>query len=291
MKPPRLAANVPGDLWVDETCIDCDTCRWMAPDTFDRRGEQSRVRRQPAEAAATTAALQALTACPTGSIHDDARRALAQVIAGFPLPIAGPVHLCGFASPKSFGAASYLIVREAGNVLVDSPRFTAPLVRRLAELGGVATLFLSHADDVADHRRFRERFGCTRVLHRADQGSETKDVEVIVAGDEPVALAPDLLAIPTPGHTAGSMCLLHGDFLFTGDHLAQNPRTGGLYAFRSACWYDWDVQTRSMERLLTHRFEWVLPGHGRRAHFSAERMHAELAQCVTWMRRASSRTR
>jgi len=43
----RLPTNVPGDFFVDQTCIDCDTCRWMAPETFDRAEEQSRVHRQP----------------------------------------------------------------------------------------------------------------------------------------------------------------------------------------------------------------------------------------------------
>ena len=33
----RLPHNAPGDFFVDSTCIDCDTCRWMAPATFTRR--------------------------------------------------------------------------------------------------------------------------------------------------------------------------------------------------------------------------------------------------------------
>jgi hypothetical protein len=34
----RRAENVPGDLFVDETCINCDTCRWMAPGKKKREG-------------------------------------------------------------------------------------------------------------------------------------------------------------------------------------------------------------------------------------------------------------
>ena len=30
----RLADNVPGDYYVDETCIDCDTCRRIEPGVF-----------------------------------------------------------------------------------------------------------------------------------------------------------------------------------------------------------------------------------------------------------------
>jgi glyoxylase-like metal-dependent hydrolase (beta-lactamase superfamily II) len=62
----------------------------------------------------------------------------------------GSVLFCGYASESSFGASSYLIRRPEGNVLVDSPRFASPLVRRLEELGGVALMVLTHRDDVAD---------------------------------------------------------------------------------------------------------------------------------------------
>src|SRR5205807_1309544 len=34
----RRPENAAGDLFVDSSCIDCDTCRWMAPATFARAG-------------------------------------------------------------------------------------------------------------------------------------------------------------------------------------------------------------------------------------------------------------
>jgi glyoxylase-like metal-dependent hydrolase (beta-lactamase superfamily II) len=145
-------------------------------------------------------------------------------------------------------------------------------------------MFLTHQDDVADHAKFRERFGCERVLHEADVGHDTRDVEHRLTGDDPVALAPDLVAIPVPGHTPGSVCLLYrNEFLFTGDHLAWSDRIGNLYAFRDACWMDWSVQVASMRRLLAYEFAWVLPGHGRRAHFGRDEMRRRLERCVAWM--------
>jgi hypothetical protein len=59
------------------------------------------------------------------------------------------VYFCGFTSESSYGAWSYLIAlrdEAGGNVLVDSPRFAAPHVRRIKELGGVRTMFLTHQD-------------------------------------------------------------------------------------------------------------------------------------------------
>ena len=75
-------------------------------------------------------------------------------------------------------------------------------------------------------------------------------------------------------------------------HLAWSPEEQTLTAFRDVCWYSWPEQTRSMERLLGYRFEWVLPGHGRIHHASADEMHAHLERCVAWMkgrRRAAGR--
>ena len=73
-------------------------------------------------------------------------------------------------------------------------------------------------------------------------------------------------------------------FLFSGDHLAWSPNRNSLIAFRSACWYSWTEQTRSMEKLLDYDFEWVLPGHGRIHHDSVGNMRAALRECIDWMK-------
>jgi glyoxylase-like metal-dependent hydrolase (beta-lactamase superfamily II) len=203
-----------------------------------------------------------------------------------PHDLAGGNHACGYAAESSFGAASWLVVRPGGNVLVDSPRFARPLLARLRSLGGVRWLFLTHRDDVADHARWAEALGCERVLHARDVTRGTEEVERRIEGDLPVALAGDLLVIPVPGHTRGSCALLYRDrWLFTGDHL-WGDAAGRLGASRSVCWHDWGEQTRSMERLAGHRFEAVLPGHGRpwRAA-SADAACAEVARVVAEMKR------
>lgn len=280
----RRPENAPGDFFVDSTCIDCDTCRWMAPETFGQAGEMSAVHAQPASDAAVQRALAALISCPTASIGTERKHDLAPVRAGLPAEIEAGVYHCGYHAESSFGAASYLVVRTSGNVLIDSPRFAGPLVKRLEELGGVKTLFLTHQDDVADHARFHAHFGCERILHADDAHGELRALEHLVHGAEPVRLDAELELIPTPGHTRGSACLLYAErFLFTGDHLARSSSAERLTAFRSACWYDWGAQIESMRRLARHPFEWVLPGHGRRVWFPRARMQAELERLIAWM--------
>lgn len=280
----RLPSNVAGDFFVDSTCIDCEACRWIAPATFDDVEGQSRVFRQPAGEAEERRALMALVACPTASIGTEFKHDMKPVVRAFPDPIAEGVYHAGYHAESSFGAASYLVVRPAGNILVDSPRFTKPLVRRIEELGGVKTIFLTHQDDVADHRKFKAHFGATEIIHEDDLHGTTRDAELQLKGPDPIALDDEVKLIPVPGHTRGSTCLLYRDrFLFSGDHVAFDPDDGHVYAFRNACWHSWKEQIRSMARLLEHRFEWILPGHGYRCEFSADEMRAEIERCVKWM--------
>jgi glyoxylase-like metal-dependent hydrolase (beta-lactamase superfamily II)/ferredoxin len=284
----RLPENAPGTFFVDRTCIDCDTCRQLAPTVFGRlaRARQSVVHHQPQGEEELTRAAMALVSCPTASIGTASKVDLRAGSAALPEAVGEGVFYCGFTAEASYGAASYLVRRPEGNVLVDSPRAAEPLLRRLEALGGVRTLFLTHGDDVADHALLRERFGCERVMHAGDVDEGTRGVEVQLEGEAPVALAPDLLAIPVPGHTRGSMALLHRDtFLFTGDHLWGAADGAGLSASRAVCWYSWPQQVGSLERLLGHPFTWVLPGHGRRFHApSAAAMHAHLRALLEQVR-------
>lgn len=179
----RLPENVPGDFFVDSTCIDCDACRIFAPEVFSDARDQSFVSRQP-------------------------------------------------------------------------------------------------------RAKFRARFGCERVLHFDD--ARGRVFERMPRGGQPVDLGDDIVMIPTPGHTRGHAVFLYRDkYLFTGDHLAWSPTRGHLYAFRSACWYSWPEQIRSMERLLDYSFEWVLPGHGRPVRLSRGAMRESLERCIAWMKERS----
>lgn len=281
----RRSQNVDGDFYVDTTCIDCDTCRWLTPEVFDRVGEQSAVYHQPTTEAERFAALQALLACPTSSIGTVEKPQDIKIAQqSFPLLVSANVYYCGYHSEKSYAAASYFIQRPDGNVLVDSPRFTPPLVKNIETMGGIRYLYLTHRDDVADHQKFAEHFQCDRILHVDDISADTRDVEMQLTTSEPFLLAPDLLIIPVPGHTKGHTVLLHNNlFLFTGDHLAWSKSRHQLAAFRDLCWYSWSEQIQSMRRLANYSFEWVLPGHGRRFHADADTMRQQMHKCIELM--------
>ncbi|MGL5795141.1 MAG: MBL fold metallo-hydrolase [Waterburya sp.] len=278
--------NTEGNFYVDSSCIDCDTCRWMAPAIFNRQASQSAVYQQPTTDQERLLAMQALLACPTASIGTvDKPTGIKQVQQTFPIPVENNVYHSGYHSEASYGAASYFIQRPEGNILIDSPRFTPPLVKRLEALGGIKYLYLTHQDDVADHQKFHEHFHCDRILHQDDIQQSTQEVEIQLSGTEVLELTPDILIIPQPGHTKGHTVLLYKNkFLFTGDHLAWSPYFKNLYAFNRFCWYSWSEQIKSMEKLAQYSFEWVLPGHGRRYHGDVDATKEQMQQCIKWMK-------
>jgi glyoxylase-like metal-dependent hydrolase (beta-lactamase superfamily II)/ferredoxin len=276
----RLPENVTGAFFVDSTCIDCDTCRQLAPSTFGETGEYSFVHTQPRSAEETRAAYRALVACPTGSIGAAEKAGVAEAVKGFPLELAPGIYYCGFNSRKSFGGNSYFVEHPAGNWLVDSPRYVEHLARRFEAAGGIRYIFLTHRDDVADADKYAQRFGATRIIHRLELSAHP-DAERVIDGSRQVELAPGFLAIPTPGHTRGHMALLYRDeYLFSGDHIWWSRARGRLHASRDVCWYRWPEQVESVVRLAAYPFEWVLPGHGERAHFSQAEMGREVERLI-----------
>jgi ferredoxin len=205
----QVAENVAGNFFVDDSCIDCDQCREIAPATFGDGDGHARVWRQPDSAETRRRATMALVTCPVGAIGAEDRKGLAetlpQAFASLPERIEDNVYFCGYASSSSFGASSYLIARPEGNILVDCPRFASQLTAQLDRMGGVASMFLSHQDDIADHEQFHRRFHTERIFHRAENHPAAGAMERLIDGNAPQSLGPDLVALPTPGHTRGHM--------------------------------------------------------------------------------------
>lgn len=224
-----------------------------------------------------------MLACPTAAIVSEDKSGICEAMSDFPLLLEDGVYYCGYTSPKSFGGSSYLIVRPNGNWLVDAPRFVPSLVRRFEEMGGIDKIFLTHRDDVADAELYAERFGAKRIIHVAERAAQP-DAEQIIEGIEDVWWDNEMKIIVVPGHTRGSMVLLYRErFLFTGDHLAWDRNREALEAFDDYCWYSWEEQRISMERLAAETFEWVLPGHGERVKLLPADMKKAMQRLVNDM--------
>ena len=163
--------------------------------------------------------------------------------------------------------------------MVDSPRYVKHLIKAFDRMGGLAFIFLTHEDDVADADLYARHYGAMRIIHRADV-SAMPGAEWVVDGEDSLELKPQFTAIPVPGHTAGSQALLYRDrFLFTGDHLWWEPDAQRLGS-PSRLVLDREQLLHSIEKLLTYRFRWVLAGHGDRVCLSEEDMRAQLLLLV-----------
>lgn len=252
----RHPQDVGGAWFADTTCIACDVARLLAPGLIaeDARG-LSWFTREPATDQERAQAWRAMLACPSASIGGP--KPPRDV---FPWELTPGVWMLGYNARHSFGATSWMITRPDGNVMVDAPRWSSALAERIVAMGGVARVFLTHRDDVADYDKYASRFGASVHIHEDDHGA-APDAETF---REETTLAPDLRMIPTPGHTRGSAMLLADErYLFTGDSLEWSRETNDLAAFEDFTWYSWAEQKSSLAHLAdVARFEWVLPGHG-----------------------------
>lgn len=279
--------NVEGAFFVDTTCINCDTCRQLAPDSFEDAGEHSFVYSQPTTQDAKVRATRALLSCPTGSIGCTVDNQSKDVIGQFPLLLEDDVYYCGFNSPKSYGGNSFFIKHADGNWLIDSPKYLKNLVGKFEELGGIKYVFLTHQDDVADSDLYAEHFGASRIIHRSELRASPR-AEIVIEGTTPIDIHCDFKLIMTPGHTIGHMVLLYQEkFLFTGDHLYYSRDRKRLSAFHRHCWYSWEKQIESMKALANYNFEWVLAGHGDRVKLKPEEAHKQLLELVEVMQRTT----
>jgi glyoxylase-like metal-dependent hydrolase (beta-lactamase superfamily II) len=279
----RHPENADGPWFVDDSCFNCDASRQCAPGLLAERGDQSIFIRQPSTPEEVLAATRAMLICPTASIG--VVGAKPDTEGAFPLEVAEGLYLCGYASPKAYGANAWFVQRAAGNLLVDGPRFLTKLVRFFEERGGLSDILLTHRDDVGEAERYAAHFGARLWIHEEDR-SAAPSATNLLQGEESTWLAPDLQVLPVPGHTQGSvMFLLQERFLFSGDSLYWSRTLEDLSAFRRQCWYSWPRQAESLARLESVRCEWLLPGHGSRRRLAENDMRVRIPRLVERMRR------
>jgi glyoxylase-like metal-dependent hydrolase (beta-lactamase superfamily II) len=281
----RHPANAAGDWFVDTRCTNCGAARHVATGLIVEREGQSVFARQPKTREEIVMAWRARLLCPTASVHTEKHQDVPEGV--FPQRLTENVYRLGYNTASSYGAHSYLIRRKSGNAMVDSPRWTKAVVNHLETWGGLSDILLSHRDDVADAARYAKHFGARVFIHRADKAG-ARFADQILDGEKPAEIYPDLLAIPIPGHTKGSVAYLYdGRCLFSGDSLAWNLDKADLVAYRDYCWYSWDEQIKSLRRLADIPFAWVLPGHGADKELPPKDMRTRLLRLLERMERES----
>ena len=177
------------------------------------------------------------------------------------------------------GSASCVVVDPA-----DSP---AQILEFIASQGlTLEAVFLTHGhfDHVGAAEALQKATGCRLWMHKGDYNQRKdplndylyplhdKELGEIVFCDDGDAISAAGLTFTvfsTPGHTRGSVCLLCGGAMFSGDTL-----------FASSCGRtdlpggDWATILQSLRRLSNLEADFtVFPGHGESTNLTAEKRY------------------
>jgi len=214
----RHRANAPGNWYIDTRCTDCSAARTVAPGLIVEKDGQSVFARQPETPEELRMAWRARLLCPTASVRTQNPTDAPDGV--FPEAMTDRIYRLGYNAASAAGAHSFLIRRKYGNTMVDAPRWTRAVTAKLEEWGGLSDILLTHRDDIGDAERYAKHFGARVWIHQWDR-TRAPFADNILKGRDPVTIGGDLVAIPVPGHTKGSVVFLYGErCLFTGDSLA-----------------------------------------------------------------------
>jgi glyoxylase-like metal-dependent hydrolase (beta-lactamase superfamily II) len=156
----------------------------------------------------------------------------------------------------------YIIACPQSNegLILDAP---AEAERILAEAEGVKVKYLvlthSHPDHIGALRAVKTGLGVPLAMHPRDAGSLPLSPELnLEEGDLLTLGTVSLKVLHTPGHTPGSLCLLSGKHLFSGDTLFP----GGPGKTATPADFDRIIQSL-VEKIFPLPDETIVyPGHG-----------------------------
>jgi glyoxylase-like metal-dependent hydrolase (beta-lactamase superfamily II) len=194
-----------------------------------------------------------------------------------------------FAEPQSMmGANCYMLSSDKTAVVIDPSAVTEALTAFLRENSEKALYIVAthrHCDHIAAVADLKKQFGGTVAVSAADACGlmNTTDSLGTYLGIQHSAVAPDMLleegdvllgdiafqVLNTPGHTAGSICLITEDALISGDTLFYLSIGRTDFPSGNAA----DMQ-RSLARLFSlDRDYTVYPGHGEATSLFFERQN------------------
>lgn len=160
---------------------------------------------------------------------------------------------------------TYLIHGEDRLILLDLPSYSKEIESYLLSFKKPLSAILSHGScGISDGAIWQKNIGLKIYLHKQDKDNKWLKIMPDVLFEESPEFGDDLEIIHTPGHTSGSVCVLHKPTktLFTGDTFSGN-RDGSVRNFMQDPDASGDLQIRltSCKKLLGFEFDTVLPFH------------------------------
>ena len=189
------------------------------------------------------------------------------------------------------GNNTYIVVDEDSKcaAIIDPARRNKELEHFIKENSDISFeyIFLTHAhfDHSRDAGRIRALTGAKIALHRLENALLEEELakdgtpgtgDILLSGGETLTCGKlNFEIIHTPGHTAGGICIICGDIMFTGDTLFKG--TIG----RTDLGGDAGQMRNTLKNILAkiERDFLVLPGHGERTTL-AEEQKSNLYLCI-----------
>jgi glyoxylase-like metal-dependent hydrolase (beta-lactamase superfamily II) len=164
----------------------------------------------------------------------------------------------------TLGGTAYLIVENQGNILIDSPAWTAENQQFIQDLGGIHCLMITHRGNIGKAIAIQKATNCL-ILIQEQIAYLLPQVE-LTTFEQTFNLTPEIETLWTPGHSPGSSCVYwssHGGVLFTGRHLLPNTQ-GQPIPLRTAKTFHWPRQLKSIEKLIQQfnpdTLDYICPG-------------------------------
>lgn len=173
----------------------------------------------------------------------------------------------------------YFVSDENGETAVIDPGDEADRLLGLLQSGGLTPCCIllthGHFDHVGAAAALAERYHCPVYLHEEDRalparltGGPLPQTRALHEGDELAVGALRFRVLETPGHSAGSVSLLCGDALFSGDTIF----AGGSWGRTDFPGGSEPALRTSLRRLAALPPQTrVFPGHGPETTIAAER--------------------
>jgi len=162
----------------------------------------------------------------------------------------------GLSFAPSLAVRSYVLERDAGNLLVYGAATSDDDAVAIERLGGVTRQYLNHG-----HEAMFEPIGAPLYVHEADAPAVRERHRVTATFSDRSMLDADFELIPTPGHTPGATAFLwdSGEHrcLFTGDtiYLRDGEWVDGLDVRGS----DRDAYVATLELIRELDFDVLVP--------------------------------
>ncbi len=163
----------------------------------------------------------------------------------------------------NFNTNCYLLITSKEMVVVDPGAEPEVILSEIIKSGVKPEYIINthyHPDHTGANERIRKETGAKILIHEAEKEFISFKPDKFLKGGEKIKIGNETLeVIHTPGHSAGSVCILGKDFILTGDTIFKEGF--GRTDIIGGSWKALDISLRRLKKVMKAGVR-VFPGHG-----------------------------